>query len=134
MFLHIPLHAYIHHHTHEQCYFDCICVALIPGSGTNGLGVFYVGATVRLYAPSNYLGNQQLSYGLNFTIRILLLNGAVPATQFPVYLTGGPQGLTLVGSAAVADSQTFSGPIGNETLLTLTVSSVHYCGMHLSLC
>ena len=93
-----------------------------------------MGPTVRLYAPSNYLGNRLLSYGLNFTVRILLLNGAVPAAQFPVYLTGGPQGLTLVGSAAVADSQTFVGPIGNETLLTLTVSSVHCCDMRLSLC
>lgn len=66
-----------------------------------------------------------LSYGLNFTIRVLLLDGAVPAAQFPMYLTGGPLGLTLVGSATVADSQTSPGPVADETLLTLTVSGVH---------
>lgn len=98
------------------------CVSL-PCSGTNGLGFFFlISDTFRLYAPSSYLGNQLLSYGLNFTIRVLLLDGALPASQFPVYLRGGALGLTVVGSAVVADSQTSLGPVGNETLITLTVS------------
>ena len=100
----------------------CQCSPPSPCRGTDGLAVFVASSTLRLYAPDSYLGNQQRSYGLNFTIRVLLLDGAVPATEFPVYLSGGALNLTLVGSAAVADSQTSPGPGGVETLLTLTVS------------
>ena len=107
---------------HAECHPICQCLPPSPCRGTDGLAVFVASSTLRLYAPDSYLGNQQRSYGLNFTIRVLLLDGAVPATEFPVYLSGGALNLTLVGSAAVADSQTSPGPGGVETLLTLTVS------------
>lgn len=126
---HMHLHACVHTFTYAASAQALCCMSVFmspPCSGTDGLAFFVASNTFRLYAPDSYLGNQQMSYGLNFTITVLLLDGAVPATQFPVYLSGGALGLTLIGSAAVADSQTSPGPGGDETLLTLTVSPLHW--------
>ena len=56
-----------------------------------GLLYFIFNDDSFFYAPSKYLGDQSLSYGLHFTVRVLISSDSlsVPASVFPLLLRGG---------------------------------------------